>query len=319
MSSLPSHRRRSLSNSLLLGLVALLLFLHRDGLSSILSMNEGGVAVSKGDVSGGLLHIERSLLHDPANSRAYYWLGTIQMVQGFSQAAESALIRAVDLQPSGLPARLQLAELNLRSGQIDLALEQRWEATQGLSALTRARLAGMLCPRHVAACVHEFDRLLTMPSLSDPDRRVIYHEALDSLAVIRSRPDAERYARDAVRLFPEDAYFHWQWANTLLFDQPEEALKEAQQVEELRYDQAATYELFGKIYRRMGRWELAVAAFERSLKFGGSNSWARFWLGEAYWKVGRTADAIREWQTALRLAPGFQEPLRALESAGVRP
>jgi tetratricopeptide (TPR) repeat protein len=189
----------------------------------------------------------------------------------------------------------------------------------GLPVRTRAQMAGRLCSSHAPACVAEFDRLLASPVLSAADRRVIYYEALEGLAIIHSRQDAERYAREAVRLFPQEAYFHWQWANALLFDQPEEALREAYVVEELGFEPAATYELFGKIYRQTGRWELAIAAFERSLKSEGSNAWTQYWLGEAYWKAGREEDAIREWQAALLIAPGFQEAQQALESAGVRP
>jgi len=283
------------------------------------SANRGAIALSNRDGNTALSRLKEALVHDSENSRTYYLLGIAYVAQGDAYAAQAALFHSVGLQPTDRLARLQLAELYLRNGQIALALEQRWKATQGLPARARARMAGSLCPGRVAACVSEFDHLLTLPDLSDADRRVIYREALDGLATIRSRRDTERYAREAVELFPQEAYFHWQLANALLFDQPEEALREAHVVEELGYEPAATYELFGKIYRQMGRWEQAIEAFEQSLEFNSNNAWVRFWLGGAYWKVGRQADAIREWQATLRIAPGFEEAQQALESAGAQP
>ena len=283
------------------------------------SVNQGALVLCNGNILTALPRLKEALVHDSANSRAYYLLGMAYIAQGDSYASQAALSHSVELQPTNRLARMQLAELYLRNGQIALALEQRWEAMQGLSARTRGRMAGKLCPDHVNACVTEFDLLLTLTDLSHADRRIIYHEALDGLTTIRSPKDAERYAREAVKLSPQEAYFHWQLANSLLFNQPEEALREAHIVEELKYEPATTYELFGKIYRRMGRWEQAIEAFEESLEINSNNAWVHFWLGEAYRKVGREEEAIREWQAALRIAPGFLEARQVLESAGVQP
>lgn len=296
-------------------LVVIMFSAPRSHLLSALSTNYAVIAVSQARDSNALPYLNRSLLLDPANPRTLYWLGMVHAAQGNGQAGEAALIGAVEICPSDRLAHLQLSQLYLRADQTTLALQHRREATRGQSVPTRARMAQRLCRNYVMACVTEFDALLASAGLSDADRQVIYSEALDGLDTIRSRPDAERYAREAVQLFPQDAYFHLQLANALLFDRPEEALREAHAVRELGYETAVSHELFGKIYRRMGRWKEAIQAFQRSLDSSPNNAWVRFWLGEAYWNVGRQADAVIEWEIALRIAPTLEEARESLDRA----
>ena len=61
-----------------------------------------------------------------------------------------------------------------------------------------------------------------------------------------------------------------------------------------------------------GRFPDAVAAYHRVLALETASSEARFNLGVAYEKWGKTAEAIREYDEAVRLAPGWALPRQNL-------
>lgn len=285
-------------------------------LLSALSTNRGAVAANKGDWTAALGHLTNSIHLNDANPRPFYWLGLASVHRGSDTDAETWFLLGVRLAPDDRLFHLQLADLYLRSGQMDAALSHRRKATESLDARASARFARDLCGTNVMACVSEFDEILAALGPSDADRYVVYREALDGLATIRSRGDAERYAREALELFPDDAYFHLQLANALLFDEPEEALDQAYSVQELGYEPSATHELFGKIYRVMGRWDDSRLSFERSLQANPNNAWVHYWLGEAYWQLGRRADAVLQWEAALSLSPNMEDAKDALERPG---
>lgn len=63
----------------------------------------------------------------------------------------------------------------------------------------------------------------------------------------------------------------------------------------------------------------AVAIFQDILKRDPSLTIARYYLGDAYLRVHRPADALREWKAALARDPGYEPAAEAIQKLGSRP
>ncbi len=275
--------------------------------------NQGLILIGKGE-NGEALPSVQAAAHTWSSSRVYYWLGVVQISLGDTQAGRASLMNAVQLGPEDPFPHLGLAQLYLAERETQCALEQRAAAFRHDSVQARAKSARWLCAASVGACVSEFDALLATEGLASEDRYAVLVQALEGLMTIRSPIDAQRYSREAVQSFPRDPYFHFQLGNSLVDTAPDEALDEAVIARDSGYEASSTYALFGKIYARLGYTDQSIVAFEQSKAGSPNDPWVRFWLGSAYQRAGRPEDAIREWRQALRIAPEFEEPRRALET-----
>jgi tetratricopeptide (TPR) repeat protein/O-antigen ligase len=65
----------------------------------------------------------------------------------------------------------------------------------------------------------------------------------------------------------------------------------------------ATYEMLGKLHHRLGDWESAEVALERSLMYHGNHPGVHYILGRTYAQQGRTEEAVKAMSTAVVLEP----------------
>ena len=68
------------------------------------------------------------------------------------------------------------------------------------------------------------------------------------------------------------------------------------------------------IYLSRGMYDKAISEYRTIITSIQDSPVVRYNLGLAYFQKGMTDDAYREWKEALRIDPGFQPALKALES-----
>ncbi|MEW6159873.1 MAG: FG-GAP-like repeat-containing protein [Verrucomicrobiota bacterium] len=113
----------------------------------------------------------------------------------------------------------------------------------------------------------------------------------------------EAFSR-AVNLAPTHPDARLNLANSfLLAGQPENALKEAQEVLNLDHNSAAAHYVKGCAHNRLAQWEQAVQALQESQKLDPSVGAVSFQLGLAHQQLKQWDEAITAFQTTIGLEP----------------
>lgn len=110
----------------------------------------------------------------------------------------------------------------------------------------------------------------------------------------------------AVELNPKDRDSHYALGHVYFMkEQFDDAEREFRRVIKLKADDAAAWNYLGKVYDEQGKTEQALQAYDRALTFPqyATPDLAHYNKGKVYAKRGQPTDALREFNTALRINP----------------
>lgn len=110
----------------------------------------------------------------------------------------------------------------------------------------------------------------------------------------------------AVELNPKDRDTHYALGHVYyLKEQFADAESEFRRVIKLEPDDAAAWNYLGKVYEALGKDDQALEAYDRALTFPqyATPELARYNKGKLFAKRGKTSDALREFNAALRINP----------------
>jgi TonB family protein len=121
---------------------------------------------------------------------------------------------------------------------------------------------------------------------------------------LRLFPNALGAFSEAARLEPQRSEaLHARGVTRALLEQYEEAIIDLKESLKLEDPITSSYFLIGKCYVMLGRPDEAVEYYKQGLSTFDQTD-ARYGLGEAYFALGRFADAVTELQRALELSEG---------------
>jgi tetratricopeptide (TPR) repeat protein len=131
---------------------------------------------------------------------------------------------------------------------------------------------------------------------------------------------AELFYREALRLESRDVSATRNLGLTLArLDRAAEAIELLEHALAVSPDQSEIVHIIGDLHRQGGRFEQALAYYERYLVSHPADLLALFHLSECYLNMGHTDSAIMGYRRIIQLDPGFkpaQERLAALAQAG---
>jgi tetratricopeptide (TPR) repeat protein len=92
----------------------------------------------------------------------------------------------------------------------------------------------------------------------------------------------------------------------------EEAIAAFQRAIDLDPEDAAPHNGLGNVYADLGRYEEAIAAFQRAIDLDPEDAYPRNGLGTVYYQQGRYEEAIAAYQRAIDLDPEYASPHNGL-------
>jgi tetratricopeptide (TPR) repeat protein len=218
------------------------------------------------------------LEHNPQSATANLFIARIRMSQGRYPAAETALHKAIALEPTWQAPHVALARLYIEQGKTQAALDN----------LKKAIAANPENPAAYLSLGNLYQQVDRVPEAVDTYKKV--------LAV---HPDLWPAANNVAFLLAETATT----SSDLIT-----ALNYAQRAQALRPDDAAVLDTLGWIYYKMGRPYQALAAVEKALSLApaGAAPVMKYHLAKIYMELGREAAAAVNLASALESGTPFR-------------
>lgn len=287
----------------------------------------------------------------PDNPEAFYWLGVRLTEQGRHREAAAALRRSVALNARSAAARAALGLALARIGQPfeaetelkqALALDpdltfahftlgnlygryKRWEqAAPELKAASEQNPGDLETRYLLAICYGELyqeDKKMDVLErlVQDAPNNIRFLKSLGYVYLFFGKfAEAEAKYRQILSLAPNDLETHYLLGRALaeLANTPQDfaaAEEELQNVVALAPDNPGGHLALGILFFRRDRPALAIPELERAVKLGDHESKTWMYLGQAYARVGRTADAKRTL-TAFQRAASLNRDISHLEN-----
>jgi tetratricopeptide (TPR) repeat protein len=212
------------------------------------------------------------------------WLtlkGECLMALGYMDSAEESLNRALEISESFLPAHKTCAELQLRQGNVDRAIEYLSEAD---------RISPMDTCRKV-----KLGKLLLSRGRDDEARTL-----LDKAVKISSQADREEVLRRVAEVYMENNQFA-------------EAEEFFLQLMKRNPEHVETINRLGIALRRQGKLEEAETYYRMGLESHPENPSLHYNLGVLQLSKRERENARRSLMEAIRLDPGFDKARSVLE------
>ncbi|RCL02807.1 MAG: Tetratricopeptide repeat protein [Candidatus Tokpelaia sp. JSC188] len=146
-----------------------------------------------------------------------------------------------------------------------------------------------------------FDHIMEQPNINQKDRWSLFYQRGIVYEQLKEWNKAEIEFRKALKLYPE----HPEVLNYLgysLIDRNiklDEALAMVCKAAELRPQDGYIIDSLGWAYYKLGHYRNAVSELEKAIKLRPEDSTINDHLGNAYWKVGRRREATFQWNHAL--------------------
>lgn len=309
----------------------------------------GRILLAQGKYQEAVTELQTAVKASPDSARAFYFLGAAQNAAGFPLQARPSWLRALELQPGLLEARVALAELEANSRNFGEALRHADEALKANPGLVPAQLvrARALAARGETRPAESMLEDARKRVESEP-RSVAARLALASLYQLSGRPaEAEKaYAelkaaapddpqayralglfylsgndkgkaisefQSLLRVKPKDAPIQALLAG-LLLDTGQAGRAEALRQELLKSDpkNRSLPLLAGRILLAQRKYPQAVVELQAAVKANPESAAAHYYLGFAQNASGSPAQARPSWLRALELQPGLLEARLAL-------
>jgi Flp pilus assembly protein TadD len=217
--------------------------------------------------------VEQQLAASPSSGQLLLLAGMTYSATGDMKKAETALQKAIQVEPSNLDAYNRLAEIYLTQGRLNDAKEY-YEST------TRQQ------PKLVGA--HTMVAMILDLQKKGDEARKKYEQvmAMDPQSPVAANNLAWKYAESGENL---DA-----------------ALELAQIAARHLPDNDSVSDTLGWVYYKKGLVGRAITAFQQSVTKAPSNPTNHYHLGLAYLKNGNKAGARQSLERALQLNPQFE-------------
>lgn len=228
-----------------------------------------------GDLESARASVDKAFALEPGHPRVLNLLGTLEAEQGHQEAALRHFKRCLELQPDNADAAVNLANLYLRTGDI--------QGADGIASKLLARMPG--------------DRRTRLLKAGISVKRKAFDEAMSIITELRKDAEdedvlrADLSLREAVR----DHFGVIDVAGKLLESFP---------------DDAGLWNSLGSAYFQLDSIEKAKTYYLKAIELEPDNSEHQNNLGLVYSSVGDRASADRHYRRALELNPGNAEAYR---------
>ncbi|MGH6993794.1 MAG: tetratricopeptide repeat protein, partial [Caulobacteraceae bacterium] len=277
----------------------------RDEAARALLAPAAALILEKND-DGALACLRLSLRLDPDLDQGWVLVGDVMSEKGDITAARTAYAT-----PG--PKSAQYAEA---SGKLAWSYQNAGDKKTALATAQKAYLAD---PNSEVAAVNladleradgkdqdsvdVLDRLIDRPG-ERPDWRLLYMRAAAYQEEGRW-PDAERDLEAALKLAPDQPellnFLGYSWIDR--GENLKQAIQMVQKAVDLDPQSGAMLDSLGWGYYRLGDYKTAVAKLEDAAALDAGDPDVNNHLGDAYWKVGRRAEAQFQWRRVLSLDP----------------
>lgn len=264
----------------------------------------GDVAQSQGRYKEALANFQRAAALDPEDLGAKFRIGAAMRRDGQFEDAVKAFdaVAAIDKDYPGLA--LERGLLYEASGRTEEALKQ-YEDALAKAPTDPDLMLRVGCGKAAANRAEQAEELLRKVLSQRPSSAETHHCLGRALLMQGTRlADALRMLERAVELDPNRAeyFLYVGWAANEAGNVPkaEKSLAEA-----LRLDQglADAYWQRGVLRQRQGAVRDAITDLTKALTLRPSRHEAHASLADAYYDLGREAEAMREWQLAIQAQP----------------
>ncbi len=194
----------------------------------------------------------------PLNVERWVWLGEIEQDLELFDSAIASFRRAVEIDPDNAVAHSGLGRSLADAGRHEEAVEAFRVGVQLAPTSSRYTLLGIACER-AGDSNSSVENLLCAINLNPKNDEALFHLGVVYQEIGRF-PDALSALRNSLKLDPENA---------------------------------CTLREMGKIFARTGNVDEAVTMFREAIQKNRLECWARVYLGNAYWVLGREQDAER--------------------------
>jgi tetratricopeptide (TPR) repeat protein len=280
-----------------------------DSVSALLL--QGLVKLERGKSEEAEDLFEKVIQRDPRSSEARLGLAIVERSRGQHAKATADMEVIAKDRPDWSKVHFELARTLLLQRQVEPALRafERAEQTSADPAVTRVRAAQLL------ASADERDRAMAkaQASTASTNAAPLAHMLLARLHLDKGSPDlAERELQSAVKAGPQSLTPRLQLARFYLSQRrPADAVAPLEEAAKLTPASPEPLALLVDAYVAAGNADLAVATAERLRNLQGDTAAAHVIFGVVNEKVGRPADALTAYQTALDKQPNHLGAARA--------
>ena len=267
--------------------------------------------------------IEKAPSH---NSGAYFELGKILYQSGEFEASETALLKAVEQDQNNPEYLSKLGAVALARGEVDEAIGHLQRAQTAATAFPEIYFAlGRAYQRkgnrvRAGEYFNRFEQATTAQRQSEEKNQVVDRNItrgelkLDEGNVTEARSFFEQAAVADPDRWEPHGYLAEMFLDSGELDR---AYPHLTKMEAIDPDSVVGNYLMARYSFARKDFERARTYAERVEKSRPGNSELRGLLGRVYEALGKTQDALREYEIAVRLAPGradFQDALRRIRS-----
>jgi tetratricopeptide (TPR) repeat protein len=282
--------------------------------------------LDKGDVAKAVTELQSVVTRSPENPISRFQLGRAHAARGEWEQARQQFLKAIDLRPDYIMARLALAQLQLSRGEFDATLktvqgiQERDKQNPHARLIESAALMGLKKYSESRALLGE----MSAKYPSSPD--VQFQAGLINLAEARYK-EAESAFRKSYELNPAITRGLMGLVETeMAQNRPEAALRLLQAEADKAPNRMDLRVALGNVAVRSGRYDAAIADYQKALSLIDKNSRPAseifLRIGETYRRKGDLGGSVTYLQKARDIDPGSSIIMStlglALDAAGRR-
>jgi Flp pilus assembly protein TadD len=250
-----------------------------------------------------LAYLRLVLRLDPQRDEAWVMVGDLMQGAGDEDAARAAYGKPKPGSPEYGAAQAKLAWSYQQAGDKETALKLARAAAASGDAEARLTLADLL---RAGDRYGESAEILTglIKEAKAPDWRLLYARGV-AYERLGRWPEAQSDLEGALKAKPEEPellnYLGYSWIDR--GERLTEALAMVEKAVAANPRSGAMVDSLGWAHYRLGDYKKAVEKLEQAVELDAGDPEINNHLGDAYWKVGRKAEAQFQWRRVLTLKP----------------